>query len=138
MFFCCELLEDVIIPNNVKMIDTSMFAYCHKLKRIIIPDATTNISYRAFDGCKSLEYIILPKKLTKILDNAFRDCPSLTKVYYKGTFTTKEKIKISIGNDSITNATWYLFTRKGLKETMPGNWWYYDTDGITIIEKIIN
>ncbi len=138
MFFECELLEDVIIPNNVKMIDTSMFAYCHKLKRIIIPDATTNISYRAFDGCKSLEYIILPKKLTKILDNAFKDCPSLTKVYYKGTFTTKEKIKISIGNDSITNATWYLFTRKGLKETMPGNWWYYDTDGITIIEKIIN
>ncbi len=49
----------------------------------------------------------------------------------------KEKTSISSYNEPLISATWYYFTSNGASETAQGNWWYYDTDGTTIIENVV-
>ena len=91
-----------------------------------------------FLGCYSLTSIIIPNSVTSIEFSAFIYCRSLSKIYYKGTSPYEETITL-IGSSSeyLINATWYYFTFNGSNETEYGNWWYYDSDGITIIEKVV-
>ena len=46
-------------------------------------------------------------------------------------------IYIDSNNNKLQNATRYYLTVNGASETASGNWWYYDTDGKTIIEKVV-
>ncbi len=70
-------------------------------------------------------------------------------IYYYGTEEDKENITIDTfptydptdssfhGDWALYYATWFYFTENGENETAVGNWWYFDTDGKTIIQKIV-
>ena len=105
---------------------------------ITIPDSVTSIGIGAFYICSSLANISIPDNVTSIGYSAFDSCYNLEKVYYKGTSPYTDTIT-SIGqyNTELSDAVWYYFTSNGASETNSGNWWYYDTDGETIIEKVI-
>ena len=133
-----KLLTELEIPSTVTSIGNYQFYGFNQFTGITIPDSVTSIGEGVFEKCASLISVIIPNNVTSIGRYAFYGCSSLTKVYYKGTSSYTDTIT-SIGdyNQSLTSATWYYFTSNGADETASGNWWYYDTDGKTIIEKVI-
>ena len=136
-FYGFNQFIDITIPDSVTSIGTWAFSGCSLLTSITIPDSVTSIGSDAFSSCTSLTNITLPNSITSIGERAFYS--PLTKVYYKGTSSDTDTItSIADHNQSLTSATWYYFTSNGSKETVSGNWWYYDTDGKTIIEKVIS
>ena len=137
-FLGCSSLTSITIPAGVTSIENYVFQNCSSLTSITIPAGVTSIGYQSFSGCSSLTSITLPESVTSIGEEAFYKCSSLTKVYYKGTSPYTDTITSIAGyNEKLTSATWYYFTSNGANETNKGNWWYYDTDGVTIIEKVI-
>lgn len=71
-----------------------------------IPDGVEKIHYSAFDGCKKLAGIVLPKSLKLVMESAFCDCNVLANVYFEGTQSDWEKVRIEEWyNDNLTNAT---------------------------------
>ena len=79
------------MENGITIISEYAFSNCD-LEEIIIPEGVKVIGVGAFDGCEKLEKIILPKSLEEIRHFAFSDCPNLTSINYKGTQEQWEKI----------------------------------------------
>lgn len=61
-------------------IGSGMFYGCENLKRICLPQNTRNIQHRAFAGCYSLEEITIPAIVRNVASLAFYDCRSLRQV----------------------------------------------------------
>ena len=58
----------------------------------------------------------------------FEACNELQRVYYKGTKSDWSKIYVGPDNTKLTDATRYY---SETKPTDQGNYWHYDTDGVT-------
>lgn len=100
-----ETLKTVILPKNLKTIDSGAFLGCEILSNITIPDIVTSIGNNTFYGCSGLTSITIPESMTSIGTSAFYDCISLKTVNYKGTEEQWNEITISYGNTNLTNAT---------------------------------
>lgn len=98
-------LTSIDIPDSVKNINESAFAYSKSLEKVKLPSGLTTIQKNLFNYCNSLTDITLPEAVTSIGANAFGLCNSLTKL------TLPEKLE-SIGTSA--------FSSSGLKElTIP-------------------
>lgn len=73
MCFASTDVEKVILPKEIKCIESKAFADCFNLKKINFPEGLETIKDRAFMNCGSLVEIILPTTLTKIGDYAFHN-----------------------------------------------------------------
>ncbi len=73
-------LESIELPTSVQSIGGMAFNQCCALKRIRIPEGITVIAAFLFDGCENLQEVILPASLQKINLGAFHDCASLTDI----------------------------------------------------------
>ena len=69
-----------VIPDSVKSIGDSAFAYCNSLTSIKIPDSVTSIGERAFYSCGSLGSIKIPSSVTNLGDFVFSWCDNLRNV----------------------------------------------------------
>ena len=58
-------LEEIVIPEGVKIIDTSAFWYCKNLKKATLPNSIEEIGAKAFAECPLLTDIELPENLVK-------------------------------------------------------------------------
>ena len=67
-FFLCTELISVSIPNSVKTIGSSAFAYSLKLTEVIIGSGVTTIDYGAFDTCTELKKITSLAKVAPQID----------------------------------------------------------------------
>ncbi len=76
----CNYLEEVVLPNDLKVIDKAAFYGCDCLKRISIPESVKEIRDDAFTDCISLTSITLPDGLEKLKSNAFKGCTNLAPV----------------------------------------------------------
>lgn len=50
----CSQLEQIILPDTIKNIDSNAFSNCAALKSIKIPERTTSIDSSAFAGCSNM------------------------------------------------------------------------------------
>lgn len=73
MCFANTDVEEVILPEGIKCIESKAFADCFNLKKINFPEGLESVKDRAFIDCSSLTEVILPKTLTKIGDYAFHN-----------------------------------------------------------------
>ena len=104
-FLQCSGLTSVTISSGVTSIGDYAFASCISLTSIIIPDGVTSIGDEAFENCSSLASITIPDSVTSIGESAFALCGSLADVYYGGTRTQWNAIRIGDNNDDLLNAT---------------------------------
>ena len=71
MCFASADVEEVILPDGIKCIESKAFTDCFNLKKINFPKGLESIEDRVFIDCSSLVEVILPTTLTKIGDYAF-------------------------------------------------------------------
>lgn len=102
VFWGCNTLTEVTLPNTVDEIGYQAFCKCSNLTKVIIPEGVTKIGQGAFYGCSQLTSITIPSTITnmdtafsgntalshvtltngisKISSNAFERCTGLTEV----------------------------------------------------------
>ena len=131
----CFKLSSITFPGNVTEIGAHAFEFCDTLTTVTLPNITTIDSYTLY-YCNHLTTVVLPKSVTTVSIYAFDGCREFDKVYFMGS-KTEWNVTIFSHNDMFTSATRYYLTTNGASETASGNWWYYDTDGKTIIEKVV-
>ena len=79
-FLMEESIEEVIIPDGVKVIGEGAFSACDGIKRVTLGSTLMRIEATAFSGCASLDEIILPESLEYIGQSAFNACESLKSI----------------------------------------------------------
>ena len=129
----CSGLTSVTIGNGVTSIGSYAFSGCDGLTEITIPDSVTRIESFAFSGCDGLESVTIGNGVTYIASDVFSNCSGLMSVYYTGSADAWNAVTIeSYGNAALTNATRYYYIEN--EADVPddgGNYWHYDTDGVT-------
>ena len=135
-FYGCIELTNITIGNGVKSIGINTFYNCENLTSIIIPDNVTSIGTSAFGGCYKLKTIVVSSGLNTIGRYAFHGCDELETLLYVGTSEQWDEISIDIYNEMFVNAIRYYYSESepALNSTgtaYDGNYWHYDTDGIT-------
>ncbi len=95
-----EISGEVVIPNTITSIYSSVFYYCSLITSITIPSSVTSIGSYAFMGCSGLTEIIIPSSVTSIGEDAFYYCRGLTSI------TIAENSQLtSIGNYAFKDCT---------------------------------
>ena len=82
-----------------------MFFACESLTSITIPDSATSIGNCAFQVCTALTSIIISNKVEIIGYGAFYGCTDLTDIYYTGTEEEWAAITVSPENEALSTAT---------------------------------
>ena len=80
IFYECELLTSVTLPDNLISIERSAFEGCFLLESLEIPAGVTSIGSSAFYDCSSLESINIPEGVTSIPDRLFSGCSLLKSI----------------------------------------------------------
>lgn len=73
-------LEELTIPEGVRVIRKSALFFCQSLKQVTLPDSLETIEESAFSYCENLEKVKFGKNLHEIGDRAFNGCKSLKEV----------------------------------------------------------
>lgn len=75
-------VQNVIIPDTVKVIESNAFNYCDYLENIVFNGKSSllEIKENAFFNCKTLTQITVPASVELIGLNAFSTCPSLERI----------------------------------------------------------
>ena len=78
-FWCCETVQEVVLPDSIKIIGSDCFNHCTNLRKMDIPEGVTYLD-STFSGCKKLTSVSLPESLSRIGWETFEDCKSLKKI----------------------------------------------------------
>ncbi len=85
-FNMCYSLEEIYIPDSVKLIESNAFA-CSGLKEIDFPDGAS-LESSICSGCNQLQKVHLPDNLDAIPYWMFSDCESLVSIEIPETVTS--------------------------------------------------
>ena len=83
MFYRCEPLKKVILPENTTIISGNAFQYSG-LTEVVIPNTVKTIRQYAFANT-NLKEVVLSASLTDLGDKVFDNCAKLTTVVFTGT-----------------------------------------------------
>lgn len=73
-------LKDIVIPEHIKIIETSAFYNSPNLKTVKFENGAKTINKSAFMYCPQLQEVILPDTIETIGDEAFFVCDNLMKI----------------------------------------------------------
>ncbi len=96
-----DLVTDLVIPNGVKSIGNYAFYDYDLLTTATIPKSVTNIGEHALNACTLLKSVIIHNSVTDINKYAFDYCPSFTDLYYYGTKSQWESIRLGDYNTDL-------------------------------------
>lgn len=112
-----SLLETLIIPDSVSVIDDYQFNGNIGIKNIVLGDNVTTIGKYAFARIYSLENLVVDSNLKYVESNAFDG--EIENVYYNGEISDYAKIEFISDNDFIKLANnCYLLEPSGNIEYM--------------------
>lgn len=98
IFYGCDALPEIIIPESVTSIGDYAFADCDALPEVIIPESVTSIGRGAFYSCSNMTSINIPEGITEIKGETFAWCKLLTSIKIP-------KNVVSIGFDAFSYCT---------------------------------
>lgn len=78
-FYGCYNLTSVMLPEGVASIGNGSFVGCSKLTSVKIPESVMSIGGDAFGGT-ALTSVVIPERVTSIREGVFGNCSSLTSV----------------------------------------------------------
>ena len=81
-FSDCSLLETVVLPESLVLIDNMAFWKCTNLRHVEIQEGLTRIGRCSFGGCASLESIEFPESLETVDDMVFISCVNLRELSF--------------------------------------------------------
>ena len=87
-FWGCSELKSITVPNTVSDIGSTAFYDCKKLINVTIPGFVKSIGYGAFKNCTDLAEVVLNKGLTSIGFDAFENCSSLKRIDMPSSVTS--------------------------------------------------
>lgn len=128
-----------VLPQSLFSSWGTMASSAPNIKKVVIPknSVLTKIGYNCFKDCQYITELYLPSTIKTIETSAFEGC-GVNVVYYEGTSNEWEQIDIQGTNHTLIDAKKYYYS-----ETEPtlnsdgtaydGNYWHYDTDGVTPI-----
>lgn len=68
-------MKEVRVPASATNLGESIFYYCDSLQKVILPDNLTYIPKQTFNHCRALKEINYPASLREIGRSALTDCP---------------------------------------------------------------
>lgn len=96
------------------------------LETVKLSDGVTAIKSKAFANCAALTTLITGPDVTEIASDAFTGASSLQTVYFGG-----DKTKWDAISDKPAFSGVEIYTYREQTPTTEGNFWHYDTDGVT-------
>ncbi len=101
--FSGEKLENVILPDTVKIIGGGAFSSCRALQRVELSSGVEYIEEAAFYSSKNLKSISIPASVNYIGDHAFESCHEDLTIYgkagsYAESYAKENGIAFSTGN----------------------------------------
>lgn len=106
-----DILKTVTIGNNVTTIGEYAFANCDYLVLVNIGNSVESIESYAFRSCGDLNTVMLGENIRLIESFAFYSgLYDLTDVWYVGSKSDRDAIKIQSYNNYLTEATWHYYT----------------------------
>lgn len=75
-----KTVEEVVVPQGVKIIGDETFLNCTGLKRVVLPTSLHFIGQKAFRQCTNLEEVVVPEGVNTIGDEVFLGCTGLKRV----------------------------------------------------------
>ncbi|MBR2319612.1 MAG: leucine-rich repeat protein [Clostridia bacterium] len=72
---------------------------------LVIPDGVTSIENRAFEYCDVIKSVTIPDSVTSIGAYAFYNCDSLKDVYFKGTKSQWEALRVKLPLSATVHCT---------------------------------
>lgn len=108
----CKFLITVEISDSVTTIGDAAFISCYGLTSVTISDSVTSIGDNAFAACRALTSVTIGNHVTSIGDNAFDACTALTTITFKGT-----------------QAEWNAIEKESYWDSDTGNYTIHCTDG---------
>jgi hypothetical protein len=91
-----DMIETVVLPDTLRIIDNMTFWSCKSLKEVTISEGLTTIGRCAFGGCDALEKVVFPESLEVVGEMVFIACNSMKE------FTFGSNLK-SIGSNAFTS-----------------------------------
>ena len=100
--------DKIVIPptyEGLPVTEIAEFALAgYPIENVVIPEGIKVIHDYAFNYCDSLASITLPTTVVSIGEYVFEGCSSLATVYYNGSFNSWNNVSISNGNVELTSA----------------------------------
>lgn len=108
VFYDCEELTSISLPNGLKRIGELAFYFCTGLNSVVLPESLESIGEEAFYICSSISSINLPDNVKEIGANAFSGCQITEPFYnkhcfalmpetYVGAYTVPDGIETIVG-----------------------------------------
>lgn len=83
--FISSHLETIKLGNGLTGITDSLFTGCVNLEQVVIPDSVKYVETNSFSGCTSLTSITFGSGITGITGYAVISCPNIERIYMRST-----------------------------------------------------
>lgn len=121
MFYNCDQLVNLMLPENTTEIDNYAFADCERLSVISIPDGVKSFGVQSFRNDISLVRIPMPSNLISIKNYAFMGCNGISEITIPASVTNigdrivkdcqnMSEINVAEGNDYFASEEGVLYT----------------------------
>ena len=122
----------VEIDSACEILAGRLFYDCKNLPSVEIPDGVKGIGDWAFAYC-GLTSVTIPDSMTRIGEYAFYGCGSLADVYYTGSASEWEKVRIADENEGLTDEAVHFYVENEADvPTDGGKYWRY-VDGVPTV-----